>query len=290
MVRLGLPIAAIALIVYAVVTVRAKLRTARQLVRAVRGDKVVTDAKQPHEGEQATKLALGAMMAVQNREPWNTLVLPSSFRGDTAQMIGNPNSWGIADTDDLMAAVGRMLDEQFGDPDVQVAMAVRRELAATSGRAPSPQAWLADLDRVHNEAGAPQSLLAERRAAAQRVINYETTMLEDGLLTEPLADPLAYDIGRAVALARWGLVCRLIDEATAQGIVDRAAAQAWARYASWDEFGSSYLLGRIIAFDEDEVGAWYETSRTSLQLLRTAPDSPWRLNPWPSTATATPGA
>lgn len=281
-------IAVIALIVYAVVSLRAKARRraggnrADQVHEVYDADRIVTASQEATTGAAATKLALGAVMAVQNHEPWNTIALPSSLRSRAQQMIGNPGSWAIDDTDDLMAAVGRMLDEKFGDDDVDLVMAVRRDLAQSRGGVmPSPQEWLAGLDRVHNEAGTPQSLLAERRAAAQRVINYERRLVSDGLVDGPLPDPLGYDIGRAVALARWGLVCRLIDAGTAQGIVDRAAQQAFARYGSWDEFGSSYVLGRIIAFDDDEVGEWYATSAASLSLLRSAPDSPWRLNPWP---------
>jgi hypothetical protein len=86
---------------------------------------------------------------------------------------------------------------------------------------------------------------------------------------------LAWDAGRLVNLAGWGFVAGLLAEEEAWTYILPMAQAAQRSYASWEELGKHYLLGR-----EFWSGEWEgAVARAHLAMLDRA-DSPWRQLPW----------
>lgn len=92
----------------------------------------------------------------------------------------------------------------------------------------------------------------------------------------------AWDIGRAAALVRWGYFVGMIDEPTAESILEACAEEAVARFEDWRSFGVSYLFGGLfwrIAAGEDEAAEWLESAGGSaVELL--SPGGAWLEHPW----------
>lgn len=91
-----------------------------------------------------------------------------------------------------------------------------------------------------------------------------------------------WDIGRAAALVRWGYFVGMIDEQTAESILEVCAQEASARYSGWREFAESYLFGGLfwrIAAGEDAAADWLEDAGGACaELLRA--DGEWTRYPW----------
>jgi hypothetical protein len=86
---------------------------------------------------------------------------------------------------------------------------------------------------------------------------------------------LAWDAGRLVTIAGWGYLTQLISEDEAWSFILPMAQAVQRTYASWDEIGKHYMLGR-----EFWSGEWDgELARCHLALLEEA-SSPWRALPW----------
>ncbi|MBH0246403.1 DUF1266 domain-containing protein, partial [Streptomyces cavourensis] len=91
---------------------------------------------------------------------------------------------------------------------------------------------------------------------------------------------VAYDYGRAVNLARWGLSARYCAPADAEQAIVYAGALGKSAHRSWEEFSAGYALGRVLRFDEEEYGPFYEESAIAHRLLTESEGSPWRHIPW----------
>ncbi|WP_420992788.1 DUF1266 domain-containing protein [Cupriavidus sp. 30B13] len=57
---------------------------------------------------------------------------------------------------------------------------------------------------------------------------------------------LAWDMSRAIHVARMAYDCGMQTDAQAWAVIERAAAQVFAQYASWEQVVASYLLGRAM--------------------------------------------
>lgn len=90
-------------------------------------------------------------------------------------------------------------------------------------------------------------------------------------------EPLAWDLVRAINLARWGHGAGLLSEEEAWGFVLRAAGGLRRRYRSWAELGGDYVLAHDLWAGEADP-ALDEVTR---QLLDPANgDSPWQRLRW----------
>lgn len=86
---------------------------------------------------------------------------------------------------------------------------------------------------------------------------------------------VAWDAGRLITIAGWGVVTGLLSEDEAWAYILPMAQLAQHIYSSWDELGKHYLLGY-----EFWSGEWDgELARGHLSLLSN-PASPWRALPW----------
>lgn len=99
---------------------------------------------------------------------------------------------------------------------------------------------------------------------------------EDGWVTTASA----YDYGRAVNLARWGLSARYCDPQQAEQTIVHAGALAKAAHSPWEGFSAGYTLGRVLRFDGEEYGHFYEGALAAHRLLTDDEGSPWRNIPW----------
>lgn len=104
------------------------------------------------------------------------------------------------------------------------------------------------------------------------------------------ADAAASDIGEGIRFARIAYTAGIVDEPTAWRLIGICAEQAAARYRSWHEYGAAYLFG-FAALDAKEYPTGSDPEKldgvivTLLHMfsaLYTAPDSPWRLLPFPA--------
>lgn len=91
---------------------------------------------------------------------------------------------------------------------------------------------------------------------------------------------VAYDYGRAVNLARWGLSARYCTPADAEQAIVYAGALGKSAHRSWEDFSAGYALGRVLRFDEEEYGPFYEQNVLAHRLLAESEGSPWRHIPW----------
>lgn len=92
----------------------------------------------------------------------------------------------------------------------------------------------------------------------------------------------AWDIGRAAALVRWGHFVGLIDEGTAEAVLEACAEEACERFGGWREFGISYLFGGLfwrLAAGEDAAAEWLDDAAGSCAELL-SDEGEWLRHPW----------
>ncbi len=94
---------------------------------------------------------------------------------------------------------------------------------------------------------------------------------------------MAWDLGRAIAVAGWGYLAGLCSEEEAWGASLSAGVRVRAAYGSWDEYAKHYRLGALF-HDANSVGPIDQV----IGQLSSAPDSPWRAVPWSLDAAAAP--
>jgi hypothetical protein len=86
---------------------------------------------------------------------------------------------------------------------------------------------------------------------------------------------LAWDLGRALAVAGWGALAGFCSEEEAWGAILPSAERIRGAYGSWEEYAHHYRLGALF-WNPDAVG---DVDRALAQ-LNAAPDNPWRAVPW----------
>lgn len=86
---------------------------------------------------------------------------------------------------------------------------------------------------------------------------------------------LAWDLCRYVAICRWGFAAGLLTEVEAWELIEPVTKQLQKAYASWDELGTAFCIGREIF----RPGKNAETE-AAFERLRTGEKSPWRTTGW----------
>jgi hypothetical protein len=114
-----------------------------------------------------------------------------------------------------------------------------------------------------------------------RIGRYEERFRADGLLPPGgfVRGTQAYDLGRAVNMARWGLEAQFCDQATAERLIIEAGERCRPHYGSWAELSAGYALGRVLRLDgQDSAG--YDSVLAAHRVLTDAADGPWQTVAW----------
>ncbi|MEU3371241.1 DUF1266 domain-containing protein [Streptomyces sp. NPDC006660] len=231
-------------------------------------------------GPLAYGLACGAHLAVTHDVPWNEV--GSLYQEYTAEVRMLRDSWGITDPASWRRQVDALLDARNSPPEHGFVLRVREELRAGLGEAPPPELWRETAAGHAQDIGVGHAAVMEIEELVRRVMRYEARFRADGLLPPDgrVTSAVAYDYGRAVNLARWGLSARLCTPHEAEQVIVHAGALSKAAYRSWEDFSAGYALGRVLRFDEESYGSYYHQNVTAHRILTDHEGSPWRNLPW----------
>jgi hypothetical protein len=231
-------------------------------------------------GPLAYGLACGVHLAVANGVPWNEV--GTVFLDYTSQLESLRDSWGISGREDWQRQLNFLLDARNSPPEPEFVLRVREGLRAGLHEPPSAELWRETAAGHAQDIGADPETVKNIEELVRRIIRYEARFRADGLLPPDgrVTTTVAYDYGRAVNLARWGLSARFCDQHEAEQAIVYAGALSKSAYASWEDFSAAYALGRVLRFDEEEYGAYFEQNVVAHRLLTEAEGSPWRNIPW----------
>ncbi|RPE08827.1 DUF1266 domain-containing protein [Chitinophaga lutea] len=85
-------------------------------------------------------------------------------------------------------------------------------------------------------------------------------------------DALTWDLGRAIALCRWGYDRQYLNEGEALYHIRRLGRQLRGHYTSWENLSENFMLGHVMWSGRlDDLANLHREHRT----LLTAPSSPW---------------
>ncbi|WP_040024786.1 DUF1266 domain-containing protein, partial [Streptomyces sp. 150FB] len=231
-------------------------------------------------GPLAYGLACGVHLAVANGVPWNEV--GTVFLDYTSQLESLRDSWGIGGREDWQRQLNFLLDARNSPPEPEFVLRVREGLRGGLHELPSAELWRETAAGHAQDIGADPETVKNIEELVRRIIRYEARFRADGLLPPDgrVTTTVAYDYGRAVNLARWGLSARFCDQYEAEQAIVYAGALSKSAYTSWEDFSAAYALGRVLRFDEEEYGAYFEQNVVAHRLLTEAEGSPWRNIPW----------
>ncbi|MER6997415.1 DUF1266 domain-containing protein [Streptomyces sp. NPDC000410] len=231
-------------------------------------------------GPLAFGLACGGHLAVANGVPWNEV--GTVCRDYTTERQSLRESWGLTDHPGWQRQMAALLDYSNSPPEPEFALQVREQLRRHLGELPPADLWRETAAGSLQDRCAPPRIVKEMEELVRRIMRYEARFRADGLLPEDgrVATAAAYDYGRATGLARWGLAARFCNPQEAEQAIVHAGALSKAAYRSWGEFSAGYLLGRVLRFDDEEYGSFYEGALNAHRLLMEDEGSPWRNIPW----------
>ena len=193
-------------------------------------------------------MAFAAPLLVYNDECVDAVeseIEPETFRAQLRSW------WDITDRDSTLGIVRWLLDEGH-HADADAALALMR------GGQP--------------EAGDPE----EKAEDVQLIAEF---MIENGYCTAATLPKtaIAWDLVRIANLGRWAFHCGYLSEAEMWQVMQVAADAAHGHFASWEEYGLSFTLGRGVWYgDEEDCQTAWEIV-TALQKDET---SPWRQLAW----------
>ncbi|GAA2595367.1 DUF1266 domain-containing protein [Actinomadura fulvescens] len=237
-------------------------------------DILITDHEAPTWGRLTAALAVGAHLAVANGVAWNTITGTDRDPEHNRTLLSR--DWGITDTGSWKSAMDALLAAENCDPAIQIVLD-RRAAGMTD-----PLAWHSAIAGWCQDKQVSVETTEELVGLARQIAQYEERFRIDGLLPpEGRVDSVfGYDFGRAVNMARWGLNAGYCDTETAEECVLRAGHYASKVYKSWEDYSAGYILGRMLRFDDGELGEWYDRSLTGHRILVEDPGSPWRKLAW----------
>ncbi|MFI8913992.1 DUF1266 domain-containing protein [Streptomyces sp. NPDC053513] len=243
-------------------------------------DRFVALRHGPLHGPLAFGLACGAHLAFVNGVPWNDV--GSAYRSYTEDLEALRDAWGVTDPAGWRKELDALLDGRNSPPEPDFALRVREELRAGRGAVPSADEWRETAAGHAQDLGASPASVRHVEELVRRIVRYEARFRADGLLPPEgrVRRTVAYDYGRAVNLARWGLSARFCTPPEAEQAIVHAGALARSAYGSWQEYSAGYALGRVLRFDGEEYGRFHEGNVAAHRGLTEYEGSPWRNIPW----------
>jgi tetratricopeptide (TPR) repeat protein len=243
-------------------------------------NRLLTRTGGPVEGPLAFGLACGALLAVQGAVPWNDVGLV--YEDYLDRMRSLRDMWGITNAEEWLGTMNALLGESGGDPRASLVLLLRHEEARRTEHRVEPDAWRRAIERWCREDGVPEETVGALLGLAGTIGRYEERFRADGLLPAGgfVHSTLAYDFGRAVNMVRWGREAQFCDQATAERLVIGAGEQCRRHYGSWEALSAGYVLGRVLRFDDEEFGTWYQSALAAHRVLTEATDGPWQALTW----------
>jgi hypothetical protein len=244
-------------------------------------DALLTKYTGPLHGPLAHGLACGAHLAVHRQDLWNDVGdVCSDYKADAFVL---KDSWGTTDRATWRQQLGYLLQGLNSAPEPEFALGARRALAERyPGAHLDPQNWQQVIVDTLRGRGADEAAIGSVVEISRQITRYEARLRADGVLRPDgyVTSAVAYDYGRAVNYARWGVGARLGEQAEAEQIAVQAGELARAEYASWEDYSAGYILGRALRFDEESFGHMYSSAISPHRILTTDPASPWRNIPF----------
>lgn len=231
-------------------------------------------------GPLAYGLACGVHLAFGNGVPWNDV--GSAYHGYTDELESLRDSWDVTDRAGWQKELSALLDARNSPPEPDFALRVREELRIRGGEPPSPDLWRETAAGHAQDLGASPGSVRHIEELVRRILRYEARFRADGLLPPDgrVRTTVAYDYGRAVNMARWGLSARFCTPPEAEQAIVHAGALSKSAYRSWQDYSAGYALGRVLRFDGEEYGTFHEGNVAAHRVLTEHEGSPWRHIPW----------
>jgi hypothetical protein len=187
------------------------------------------------------------------------------------------DAWGVTNAEEWLKAIGSLLGDESDDPRVSLVLRLRDEEAGGA----APGSWEKSIGRWCRDGEVSPETERVLRDLAVRISRYEERFRADGLLPPGgiVRGTHAYDLGRAVNMARWGLEAQFCDQVTAERLIIEAGERCRWHYGSWAELSAGYALGRVLRLGERE-SAGYDSVLAAHRVLTEAPDGPWQTVTW----------
>jgi hypothetical protein len=238
-------------------------------------------------------MACGALLLVNNEHLWNHLGWQG--QGYSEEQGSLREWWDITSREQLLETQHGLLQGEYSPAVWEFVLRVRQALIAEYTAVPDAAVWREATERVLlartaelvDATGRPPEFdldadIALTQELIGRTLRYEGRFRADGILAEDavVRSVLAWDFGRASAMARWGLGARFCElEETRQALLTAGSAGRQV-YTSWPDFAAGYILGRCFHFDDEKFGTWYTEMVDVYRILTTTPESPWLTVPW----------
>jgi hypothetical protein len=201
----------------------------------------------PTSGDEARDLAVGAIQILTAEGKWNdpeahTMRDSKDLRSKMVSM------WGLTDRETWLETIEE-LPQRRADSLRDSLLALRAELSRASGRRPSQREWLA----AAKERGVTGR---DVKAVINAVVEIEKSLKKSALRTvvlpagETVVSVRGYAQGQQIAVATWGVALGFATREDIRPIIRAVSEQARRDFASWEEFGRSYLLGRVMRLVE----------------------------------------
>ncbi|KJC65779.1 hypothetical protein TZ00_03155 [Agreia bicolorata] len=236
-------------------------------------------------GDEARDLAVGAIQIVTSEGKWNDPEA-HTIRDSKALRSTMVSMWGLTDRQSWLETIEE-LPQRRTDSLRDSLFELRAELARTSGRRPSQREWLA----AAKERGASGR---DVKGVINAVVEIEKSLKKSALRTvvlpasETIESVRGYAQGQQIAVATWGVALGFASRDDIRPMLREISEQARRDFGSWQEFGRSYLLGRVLrlveqgmpvekAIEKNEDGI-----RAYGQLFdaRRGNSGPWSTLPW----------
>ncbi|MBF4634757.1 DUF1266 domain-containing protein [Agreia pratensis] len=209
--------------------------------------RIPTSPDFPTSGDEARDLAVGAIQIVTSEGKWND---PESHtirdsKGLRSRLV---SMWGLTDRENWLETLEE-LPQRRTDSLRDSLLELRAELARTSGRRPSQREWLA----AAKERGASGR---DVKSVINAVTEIEKSLKKSALRTVVLPagatieSVRGYAQGQQIALATWGVALGFATREDIRPVLRQVSAEARRDFGSWEEFGRSYLLGRVMRLVE----------------------------------------
>jgi hypothetical protein len=225
----------------------------------------------PEDGNSMRKLGVGAILSENNGFPVNTAD-PCKPKAEMREWL--QSSWQVGSREDAEAAILHLIEEGHSRI-FDTIIAESRQTNADNV-----------LERIEQQ-------LAGRGFAAGELAEFVEHHAECRSKLEAWAylssrkdmdrGTRAYDLGRAVTVARVAYGAGYLSARDTWVFIDMAAEQSAREFASWREFAVSYMLGRAIWSGVEDPDL--ENMHKIAVQLQTHPRSPWVTEGWfPSAA------